>query len=850
MYRRVQAALTLVGVLAVFPRPANAGPKEDAKRFYLEAQAQWEAGNLEVAAERFLQSYRLYPSPAIALGLARALRASGKYEDALHYYQLYDREKENLPPHLPRIDVSGEMTDTRALIDGERAPATPAPPTESASPVAASRDELARLQALASELSALASRLATAPEEAPPADSVVASPPVDTTPPPEAGVGLDQFDLFEEETRSVSRYGQPLLEAPATVSILTADDIRLSGATNIPEVLRRVVGVDVMEMSAAQPDVSIRGFNRALSNKVLVLVDGRAVYQDILATPLWAAIPVTLEEIERIEVVRGPASAVYGANAFNGVVNIITRAPGQGKDLVHFEAGSPDHARGVAIVSGRHGNTSARMSAGYHQTGRWSAEAPVVDGGPHIPYFEDQAKSLGIVIANARLDHRIADDANISLSGGYSGGTSEFYVFGRLGDYALDLDSAYGRADIGVGRVHVRTYVNTLNAETGPWTSLAGARSLDTFVNSLTVDGESEFIEEIEGNNVEHHIVAGAGYRFKSIEWGYLLDGGGPIHENHYRVYVQEEAALGAVTDGGWRPFRLVASLRYDKHPNVSNPLQTLSPRGAAVWRVADGRSFRLSGGTAFRAPSLMESYLELYQPVSGADAVNVLTLGNTALAPERLLSVEAGVHDESTTRHAADLTVYANQVKGLMGLSDVDPGGRSELLPDQTSFTAGTTNFINESELYRGYGLEGDLRLFPVTGLDLYANLSLGRVFVGSVGSGIPEESMSTVKANVGALVRTPYRTDFGLHVHYLSPQTWRERDFDDNGEVQATALGIPGRTLLVTRIATRPFPAHDLEFGFSGWNLLAMGGHGFQEHPLGQTLGPRLLGTATWRY
>ena len=135
---------------------------------------------------------------------------------------------------------------------------------------------------------------------------------------------------YEERVVTASRRAQSSLEAPNATTVITAEDIRLSGATSLVELLRRVPGADVMKLGVGSANLSLRGFNQRIANKVLVLVDGRTEYQDFLGMTLWSAVPIGLEEIDRIEVIRGPGSALYGANAMLGVVNIITRAPGTG----------------------------------------------------------------------------------------------------------------------------------------------------------------------------------------------------------------------------------------------------------------------------------------------------------------------------------------------------------------------------------------------------------------------------------------------------------------------------------------------------------------------------------------
>ena len=140
---------------------------------------------------------------------------------------------------------------------------------------------------------------------------------------------IPEIELIkEEETVSIaSRYEQPISQAPSNVYVITDEDIRQSGATDLPTVLRRIPGLEVMQMSGADFNVSVRGDNQTAANKLLVLVDGRSIYVDVQASVFWKAIPVTLPEIKRIEFIKGPASAVYGFNAFDGVVNIITKSP-------------------------------------------------------------------------------------------------------------------------------------------------------------------------------------------------------------------------------------------------------------------------------------------------------------------------------------------------------------------------------------------------------------------------------------------------------------------------------------------------------------------------------------------
>jgi iron complex outermembrane receptor protein len=131
-------------------------------------------------------------------------------------------------------------------------------------------------------------------------------------------------DLMKIQITSASRKEQPIVEVPAAVFVLTQDDIRRSGMRTIPELLRLVPGVQVGRINSSNWAVSIRGFNDQFANKLLVLVDGRSIYQRVFSGVFWDAEDMVMEDIERIEVIRGPGAAVWGANAVNGVINIVT----------------------------------------------------------------------------------------------------------------------------------------------------------------------------------------------------------------------------------------------------------------------------------------------------------------------------------------------------------------------------------------------------------------------------------------------------------------------------------------------------------------------------------------------
>ncbi len=136
---------------------------------------------------------------------------------------------------------------------------------------------------------------------------------------------LSVEDLFQLQVTSVGRKAQQISKAPAAVFVLTSEDIRRSGATSIPEALQWVPGLTVLRVDGRTWAISARGSARVYSDKMLVMIDGRSLYTPLFSGVIWDFLDVPLEDVERIEVVRGPGAVMWGPNAVNGVINIITK---------------------------------------------------------------------------------------------------------------------------------------------------------------------------------------------------------------------------------------------------------------------------------------------------------------------------------------------------------------------------------------------------------------------------------------------------------------------------------------------------------------------------------------------
>jgi iron complex outermembrane recepter protein len=214
--------------------------------------------------------------------------------------------------------------------------------------------------------------------------------------------------LMNIEVTSVSKKEQPLSKTPAAAFVITAEDIRRSGLSSLPEVLRLAPGVQVARSESGTWAVSIRGFNDDFSNKLLVLIDGRSVYNDVYGGTMWQMEMVPLEEIERIEVIRGPVAAMWGGNAINGVINVITRPASETQGgMVKAEAGTQSETTNGLRYGGAIGDAFYRVSAQYGQ------QAPFreMSGAP------DTIHGFSNASVNFRLDWKAAPADSVTIEG-------------------------------------------------------------------------------------------------------------------------------------------------------------------------------------------------------------------------------------------------------------------------------------------------------------------------------------------------------------------------------------------------------------------------------------------------
>src|SRR5437870_1410199 len=217
---------------------------------------------------------------------------------------------------------------------------------------------------------------------------------------------LSLENLLSTEVTSVSRHQEELRKTPAAVYVITQEDIRRSGVTDVAELLRMVPGVQVAQINSNVWAVGARGFSAEFSNKLLVLVDGRTVYDPTFSGVYWRLQNLVLEDIDRIEVIRGPGATMWGANAVNGVISITTKTAGNTTGgLFVADSGTSRPAEGSIRYGGSLGKTAAYRIFG-RQTTRLSLTSPtgasgldswnMTNGGFRVDWNPSKADSLTI----------------------------------------------------------------------------------------------------------------------------------------------------------------------------------------------------------------------------------------------------------------------------------------------------------------------------------------------------------------------------------------------------------------------------------------------------------------------
>ena len=870
------SALVLLFLLVLRVTPAHADARAEARRHFQDGMTLIREGNYEEGTRELYEAYRILPHPAVLFNIGRAFYDAGQYERAVEELERYlatepadEAEVVRLiETARARIREQSEKTPVQPIAP---APITPGPGGDVQQELTTLRQQLQRIVERIDTLQGTVSESDRARLRPPVPRAAGGSGPVPSgatfapkaDPTADVAAGADvtpHADPYAPIVITSSRYGQSPLEAPNAITVLTGDELRAAGVTSIPDFLRRVPGIDIMAMSPGDYNIGIRGFNDRMANKVLVLIDGRSVYLDNIGATLWPMMPISPSDVERIEIVRGPGAALYGANAFSGVINIITRGPGTASDqpVAEVWGGFPEQGGASLRFTDRVGSTAYRASASIERKQRWYRE---VD--PSRPEYELMAPhpddSVRMGRFDVRLDHRVARNTSVSVSGGVAGGQNEFVAIGALRDFYVDGYQSYLRTDVALPQgFSLRAFWNHADLDANQWVQPLGGISLATDPVTDVIDVELESLREVDLGIVQR-INIGAGYRYKTARWNWLPN---EPKEHHASIFLQDEAILADT-------LRAIFSIRLDRHPLLVDiddadftERYALSPRGALVWRLLPGHSVHATAGTAFRTPTFLESYIGTAVPTT-TDAVVVRNVGNRDLLPERIFSAELGWRSEpASSRYGLDATAYFNRISSLIQLSALQPWPTDEpnYDPGAGVWYAGDTTYYNVDQDYDALGFELGGKVFPSDGLDLYASGAYERIERGTARI----ESTSPVKLSAGAQLRA---SDFTLagDVHFASPQTWALRSFDEAGQIMETDVELPAYVWAGARLSYM-VPRSRLELAIAGQNLLSFLQDGVRpadgdtsevatpkgthrEHPLGQPIPVSVHATMTYR-
>ncbi len=465
---------------------------------------------------------------------------------------------------------------------------------------------------------------------------------------------------------TASRLSQPVDEAPAAVTVIDRQMIRDAGIWDLSEVFRLVPGMYVAyhatDTYTTDSTVSYHGLSDAYGHRMQVLVDGRSVYSPIFGGTLWSDIPVALDDIERIEVIRGPDSASYGANSFMGVINIITRhaSESQGK-MLSLSAGS-NHDEAVARYGGQNGDLTYRLTASarndHGESSVMNAPLSTLSGWNYNKLDDKQIRLLAI-----RADYRLGNRDELEFQFGYNGGTrqegwpasvpdSTSALGGRKVENQFELFK-WRRALNNGGDFSVQFY-RANESSTATLLNTKNGQILNGDTNADRYDLE-----------IQHTLLPSASTR---IVWG------GSVRSDNAYAPLYFQNGITRMPQYQAQSFflsRIFGNLEWRVWPDLIFNLGAMSesssytgtaitPRAAVNWHVVPNHTLRASYSEATRTPTMYEKNRE------------AAYLGNylrNEMQSEQIKSSEVGYLGKFSGLNV-DLRIFSDALTGLIALN------------------------------------------------------------------------------------------------------------------------------------------------------------------------------------
>ncbi len=481
------------------------------------------------------------------------------------------------------------------------------------------------------------------------------------------------------------------VEPPANVTIITGDRLRQTGARFLTDAFRMLTGVEVLRTNSTESNVSIRGYSDTASatQGMMGLIDGRRTYNPFFGNVLWDIAPVSLDDIDFIEVIRGPSSPSYGSDAMHGLINIVTKSPldYEGDYLsTTMAVGSYRSVVGSLILVRKHEDTNTALK--------------VRLGWDDIQNYSDISENAK---GQAHLDLRLAQErewGRLEVSGGVSDQrlTALFpTLFGLIrADLRSEAEESYLKANYKHGGVRAQLTWSAFDANAVP----------DKFYTPFRVDLDViDFDVQYSTPAVEDHFLSfGVGYRVSTFDTKHSDVTAGRHQTDLAWVFFQDD----------WRIDKVLFTYgaRYDEHSVTGGEL---SPRIAAVWQMSDDHFLRGSIAFGHRDPSLREIWFDM--PVNDL-GFPASVLGNENLDPERMRSFEIGYYgypvdvltkDTSPSRTPkVGVSLYYNMIDDL--ISFVQQG---TVITPQNKFDEESYGFELEGEWSREWSPQSSLTLF-----------------------------------------------------------------------------------------------------------------------------------------
>ena len=455
---------------------------------------------------------------------------------------------------------------------------------------------------------------------------------------------LSVEQLMQINVTSVSRQPEKLSEAASAIQVITNDEIRRSGATSIPEALRLAPNLEVAQVGAHQWAITARGFNSTTANKLLVLVDGRSVYTPLFSGAFWDIQDVLLEDIERIEVISGPGGAVWGANAVNGVINIITRSARDTRGL-YAEAGGGSTPNGFGAA--RYGG-----EMGAHTSFR--AYGQLFDRGNEVfTNGDDAADSWRMGQGGLRFDAQPSTRDALMVKGDAYGGNERVTTGGTSTAGGGSIATRWSRTISPTSDASLQLYYDhTQLSNPEPASQFSPSGTLKDRLDTYDLDLEHRF-----ALGTRNRAVWGLGYRFTHdvVDNSPSL-GFSPQRLDHSLVsaFAQDEISL-------LQSLYLTLGTKVEHNDYTGFEVE---PTVRLRWSFAPTQMVWGAVSRAVRTPSRVE------RDIAEPSQPPMILAGNSDFESEILVAYELGYRVNVSSRFSASAAAFYNRYDDLRSLS------------------------------------------------------------------------------------------------------------------------------------------------------------------------------------